>query len=232
MAAKNPTTSARLDQSGIYQIRHIASGKVYVGSAVQFRKRWNRHRYELNNGIHYNPRLQRAWNKYGPDAFVFEILEIVESQDDLLAAEQAHLDRIRPYEPRRGYNICPDAEAPMLGRTASAETRAKLSAVHSGPMSARKAAAIQCPERRRKISESLKGRPCSPETRAKLAESMRRRMADPEYRERTLKAAHAAAHAAGRTEEGRRQRSEAGKRQKLSEEHKAVLPALQWVEIR
>ena len=31
-------------KSGIYKITHIDSGKVYVGSAVNFPKRWSDHR--------------------------------------------------------------------------------------------------------------------------------------------------------------------------------------------
>ena len=38
--------------SGIYQIRCRANGKIYVGSAVTLRARWDGHRRELRKGLH------------------------------------------------------------------------------------------------------------------------------------------------------------------------------------
>jgi group I intron endonuclease len=36
--------------SGIYQIRCIPTGKIYVGSAVNLRKRWDQHHRSLRKG--------------------------------------------------------------------------------------------------------------------------------------------------------------------------------------
>ena len=60
-----------LGQSGIYQIRNIANGKVYVGSAAKFSRRFNDHKRKLNNGRHHSIKLQNAWNKNGAESFVF-----------------------------------------------------------------------------------------------------------------------------------------------------------------
>lgn len=78
--------------SGIYVVRNSVNGRVYVGSAVNLAKRWGAHRQRLNQGTHQSPRLQSAWNKYGEDAFSFEIIEIIERKEDLVAREQVHLD--------------------------------------------------------------------------------------------------------------------------------------------
>ena len=67
--------------SGIYSIVHIESGKTYVGSSINIKQRWNKHRSALNRGIHCNPHLQNSWTKYGKDAFTFSIIEQVESAD-------------------------------------------------------------------------------------------------------------------------------------------------------
>lgn len=61
--------------SGVYMIRNTINGHFYIGSSVDMRNRVLKHRNELRGGKHANPRLQKAWIKYGEDAFGFEILE-------------------------------------------------------------------------------------------------------------------------------------------------------------
>jgi group I intron endonuclease len=60
---------------GIYRILNKINGKYYIGGSIRVSKRINNYRYELNKGIHENPRLQEDWNKYGKDAFEFELLQ-------------------------------------------------------------------------------------------------------------------------------------------------------------
>lgn len=76
----------------IYQIRNIVNGKCYIGSSIQIDKRFQLHKWELNRGNHHSIALQRAWNKYGCDNFVFEIIKEV-SKDFLLAEEQNEIDK-------------------------------------------------------------------------------------------------------------------------------------------
>jgi len=78
---------------GVYRIRNILDDKRYVGSTQDFDGRWDIHRDELRKGNHYNKYLQRAWNKYGEENFVFEVEEEVIGDDKaLLAVEQVYLD--------------------------------------------------------------------------------------------------------------------------------------------
>ena len=46
------------DFSAIYGIRHIASGRIYVGSAVRTNARWRQHRSQLQRGTHHSRYLQ------------------------------------------------------------------------------------------------------------------------------------------------------------------------------
>lgn len=46
--------------AGIYQIRNIVNGKVYIGSAVNIERRWGMHKNRLKAGQHRNIHLQRA----------------------------------------------------------------------------------------------------------------------------------------------------------------------------
>lgn len=58
----------------IYAITHIASGERYVGSSIDHEARWKAHFGHLNRGTHHCRRLQKAWTKFGPEAFRFEVL--------------------------------------------------------------------------------------------------------------------------------------------------------------
>jgi hypothetical protein len=95
---------------GVYQIRCIPTGKIYVGSAVDLRNRWYRHRRSLRRGEHGNYRLQNAWNEFGADSFVFEILEYVEVYR-LLEAEQEWIDATGCVDKLVGFNIRDTAES-------------------------------------------------------------------------------------------------------------------------
>jgi group I intron endonuclease len=76
---------------GIYRIINKVNGKCYYGSSNNVEKRWVRHKNELNKRKHINIILQRAWDKYGSDNFIFEL---VESCDEslLIEIEQKYLD--------------------------------------------------------------------------------------------------------------------------------------------
>jgi len=94
--------------SGVYQIRCIPTGQVYIGSTVELQKRWSGHRGNLRRGKHQNFYLQQAWDKYGEANFEFSVLEFV-SESDLLRAEQAWIDTTKCTNRRLGFNISPIA---------------------------------------------------------------------------------------------------------------------------
>ena len=167
--------------SGIYQIENQVHGKRYIGSAVNFRKRWRNHLSALRLGQHRNRHLQRAFAKYGEEAFVFSVLEDVEEPEKLIEREQRYLNTLNPE-----YNILPTAGSP-LGHRHTDETRAKISATHKGKYPSAKTrakmSAATTGERnsnygkhlsdatRRKISNALMGRHLSDETCARMREA-------------------------------------------------------------
>jgi len=93
--------------SGIYKIVNKVTGKYYVGSSKdinsKYKGRWVTHKYMLNSKTHPNIRLQRAWNKYGSENFVWEIVELT-NIGELLITEQKYLD-IAKLEPNKCYNL-------------------------------------------------------------------------------------------------------------------------------
>lgn len=119
---------------GVYQIRNLINGIVYIGSAVDLYQRMHGHFSNLRNKKHHTVKLQRSWNKYGEENFVFEILEIVERRVGetnieferrlCKEQEQSYLDKYgaqqfiykESYEfIKRTYNTCPTAGS-SLGR--------------------------------------------------------------------------------------------------------------------
>ena len=64
------------DTAVIYKISSMYSDNAYVGSTIEPKRRWRLHKKELNQGTHTSFVLQRAWDKYGEDAFTFEAVLI------------------------------------------------------------------------------------------------------------------------------------------------------------
>jgi group I intron endonuclease len=167
-------------RSGIYKIINMVNGKFYIGSAVNFQRRFYIHKNQLNLQKHRNSKLQRAWNKYGGAAFEFVAVEEVLNREQLIATEQSWLDLLRP--DLNGYNICKVATSRLgvkaseetksrmrnaqLGKRPSPETRAKMSQNNKGSKRSPRS-----PEHRAKISLIHSGKTVSQETRAKLREA-------------------------------------------------------------
>jgi group I intron endonuclease len=108
----------------IYMIKNISSNKVYIGSSIYgLTKRKRCHITNLKNNKHHSIKLQNAWNKYGEDKFIFEIIEIC-NKEDILAKEQYWIDKYDSYI--NGYNATPVA-GNCLGRKVKEETRLKIS---------------------------------------------------------------------------------------------------------
>ena len=89
---------------GIYCIENIVNGKKYVGQSVDIYKRWRTHKSELKLHKHANDYLQRAWDKYGQNAFKFYILEICDilQLNDL---EVKYISQFDTINAQNGYNL-------------------------------------------------------------------------------------------------------------------------------
>uniref|UniRef100_A0AAU7J8D3 GIY-YIG nuclease n=1 Tax=Xanthomonas phage MK21 TaxID=3148942 RepID=A0AAU7J8D3_9CAUD len=151
-----------LNQSGIYAITS-PSGKRYVGSAVNIRRRWREHKRELARGNHHCKALQHAHNKYNGE-FVWSVLLLCH-KEELTREEQAQFDMAGV---GTLYNSAPRAGS-TLGVVPGTATRQKMSLAKIGK---KYAPGRQGPMLGRKHSEASKqkmcGRKLSEEHAAKL----------------------------------------------------------------
>lgn len=181
---------------GIYIITCVPNKRIYIGSSVNMRGRYASHKSRLAIGTHSNRHLQNAWNKYGEDAFVFEVLELVMPWS-LTDREQYWLDTLRPFG-KQGFNISPVA-GNCLGVKHTAETRAKISKARTGKkltftdehcsnISAGLKGRVRSPEHCANISAAKKGKPVTnkghkhtEETRAKMSAAKKGRVLSAEH---------------------------------------------------
>lgn len=126
---------------GIYMLKNIITGDFYIGQSIHMAHRKGCHLYELRSHRHANKHLQRAFNKYGEENFVFEVLQCCE-ESRLTEYEQAF---VNIWKPR--YNMCKEC---VRGMRHSDETKRKISMALTG----KKLPKEQC----RKISEANMGK--------------------------------------------------------------------------
>lgn len=163
-------------KAGIYQWKHLESGKIYIGSAVDLSKRLNYY-YSPLALKRANNYISRAIITHTHSAFSLTILEYVDILDKdkkearvlILSKEQHYIDLFSPE-----YNINPIAGS-RLGSLHSEETKAKISEANKGenhPMSGKTLSV----ETKTKISKAnlgdnhpLFGKNHSEETKAKIS---------------------------------------------------------------
>ena len=169
--------------TGIYIITNKTNGKFYIGSSVKIEQRWVQHKSDLRLEKHHSRHLQRAYDKYGDNAFEFRILEEVKDAQRLLIREQHYLDTLTPYQRDVGYNSVKNAHN-CLGFKHTKESKKKMSESRKGTK--------RSEETKMKMSESGKARfannPVSDETRQKMSEAQRGRKASAETRRKMSEA--------------------------------------------
>jgi group I intron endonuclease len=114
---------------GIYKITSKTDGKIYVGCASNIRTRINGHLYDLRKDKHNNSYLQRAWNKYSEENFVFEIIEKCDISD-LHFKEHYWVNELNCLDRSIGYNLKPTD--PNGKSVHSEETKEKLRIINKG----------------------------------------------------------------------------------------------------
>lgn len=97
---------------GVFQIRNLVNGKIFIDSSTNMNAKWNRHKVQLGFGNNWITELQNDWKKFGAENFVFEVISELEEKDgvdndyksELAVLEEMYLEKLEPYG-NKGYNI-------------------------------------------------------------------------------------------------------------------------------
>lgn len=144
----------------IYKITNAVNDKSYIGQTIHDAEK-TRIRRHLNGHSRGSELVKRAIEKYGKDAFTYEILYdgiIPEFLDDLEIEAIKKFNTIAP----NGYNLTTGGGS----SSPSEETRRKISKTLTG-----RKQGPHSEEHRRKIGLAHKGKKIAPETRRKLSKA-------------------------------------------------------------
>lgn len=106
---------------GIYKIES-PSGRFYIGSSVNVRKRINVHKRDLRLRRHINSVLTAAADKYGVENLKFIEFLCVINREDLRSVEQQLIDELKP-----DYNISKHADCALFDQSVIKKRVAALS---------------------------------------------------------------------------------------------------------
>lgn len=151
---------------GIYIIENILNNKVYIGQSVDIYHRWTQHKADLRNGHHHNEHLQRAWDKYGEEAFEFSVL-LECDKSELNTSEKLFIEKYKSCDDCYGYNLTLGGDGciglsqdsidkmrkSLTGRHLSIDTRQKISEGNKG-----KKLPPRSDEHKHNLSNALKGK--------------------------------------------------------------------------
>lgn len=162
---------------GIYLITHRASGKRYVGQSVNIRKRWSEHR----QGDRPCRAFYNALRKHGPEAFVFEIVELC-TREELNSREAFYIFSFDCLSPK-GYNL---QSGGGQGQEVTDEVRVRLSAsLKASTSHAAHLARLRAdPDWIARNAEAVRKVHSDARIQARRIEAVRRAWDDPTYRER------------------------------------------------
>lgn len=105
----------------VYTITNRETGRAYVGQSVgKVSRRWMAHINKSGAGL---SAIKSALRKYGHEAFVFAVIDVAETREQLDRRERFWIERLNTVAPN-GYNFCDGGSG---GRVFSEESRRKMS---------------------------------------------------------------------------------------------------------
>lgn len=161
---------------GIYSITNIINNKKYIGQSVDVKRRLRNHKWALKHNKHINDHLQKSFNKYGEDCFVFDVICECEEEklDDMERFYIAHYDCMNP---NYGYNAESGGNA---NKHWSEELTQKMKAIRGGENSGMWGKK-HTEETKAIMREKALGRVLSDETKEKLSNSHKGKLAKALY---------------------------------------------------
>lgn len=87
----------------IYKIERTESGSCYVGMTQQLLKqRWSEHCSRARKGS--DRAIHRAIRKYGPEAFIIDVIDSADTLDEAFMKEVEWIKRLGTFSDRKHYN--------------------------------------------------------------------------------------------------------------------------------
>lgn len=139
---------------GVYRITNNITGDFYIGSSKDIESRIRKHLYVLRSNKKVNVRLQNSFNKYGEEAFIFDVVELC-SQEQQLNREQYWINALNPQ-----FNAVRNVFK-IHYKTIPEEIRRKISIANTGKR--------HSPEVIKRVADKNRGRRASEETRRKIS---------------------------------------------------------------
>jgi hypothetical protein len=96
---------------GVFQVRNLANGKLFIGSGLNLQGKINSTRFQLGFGSFPNRELQKDYTALGESGFAFEVVDRLEPKDeagydyreDLASLEEMWIEKLQPFG-EKGYN--------------------------------------------------------------------------------------------------------------------------------
>lgn len=146
---------------GIYKIRNLLNGKIYIGQSISIKRRFANHKANLNKNYNYS--LYNAFRKYGIENFEFIIVEQVHDIAKLDEREQFWINHYKSNDRNFGYNLRLHCTS-NKGFKHTKETINKRILANTGKK--------RSLEFRKATSERMKGNILSIDTRNKIAKTL------------------------------------------------------------
>lgn len=96
---------------GVYQITNLLKNKKYIASCIDLDSAWHNEKILLNEGVHSNSALCKAWQEDGKENFQFDILAEIHIENakldyekGLYLLESKLKMELQPYG-EEGYNL-------------------------------------------------------------------------------------------------------------------------------
>lgn len=96
---------------GIFQIKNLVNNRIFIGSSSNIEGKLNSIKFQLEMGSYVNKELQRDFNQFGENNFLFETMDVLEPKqdtgydyaEDLKTLEDMWIEKLKPFY-EKGYN--------------------------------------------------------------------------------------------------------------------------------